>query len=299
MDIGFVGLGKMGKNLVLQMLEHRIEVVAWNRSSEPLDEVVKAGAKRASDLHDMVSQLQSPHTIWLMLPQGSVVDEKIAELIDMLDQGDLIIDGGNSLYTDSLRRAKLLAEKGIHFMDIGVSGGPKGAREGACMMIGGDHGDFERIEPIIKATTAHANAYAYLGSVGAGHFAKMVHNGIEYGMMQAIGEGAAVLNKSNFHYNLAEVFQLYNRRSVIESRLVGWAEEALKEDPELRSISSVINHTGEGEWTVNAAKELQVKVPIIEESYQVRVRSSKEPENFGNKMVSALRGKFGGHAVSK
>lgn len=294
MTIGYIGLGKMGKNMVLRLIENDIDVVAWNRSPEPLAEVATAGAKTASDIADLVARLPSPKIVWLMLPAGAVTDEHISLLVPLLKKGDLIIDGANSLYRDTLRRSQLLSEKGIRFMDVAVSGGPGGARNGACLMIGGEKKDLSEVEPLLKVIAA-PDAYAYLGSVGAGHFAKMVHNGIEYGMMQAIGEGAEVLEKSDFHFDLAEVFRIYNTRSVIESRLVGWAQEALAENPTLEGVSSTIAHSGEGEWTVDAAKDLSVAVPIIEESLNVRKRSATTPENFSNKVVTALRGKFGGH----
>jgi 6-phosphogluconate dehydrogenase len=183
-------------------------------------------------------------------------------------------------------------------MDVGVSGGPKGAREGACLMIGGSKSDFERLNDLWVALAA-PGAFRHLGTVGAGHFAKMVHNGIEYGMMQAIAEGAAVLKASAFNIDMSAVFDIYQHRSVIESRLVGWTGEALTEDPELSTISSKIDHTGEGEWTIEAAKELGIEVPIIAESLEVRKRSTAESDNYRDKAVSAMRGKFGGHKVAK
>lgn len=297
MKIGYIGLGKMGKNMVLHLLEKDIEVVALNRSPEPLAEVVKAGAIGASDLPDLIAKLPTPRIIWIMLPQGEVVDQFVNQLVPLVNKDDLIIDGGNSNYKDTLRRAKEL-DGNVHFMDIGTSGGPRGARVGACLMIGGERGDYDRIKHLAEVIAA-PGAYQYLGPVGSGHFAKMVHNGIEYGMMQAIAEGAAVLEKSDFNYDLVKVFDLYNHQSVIESRLVGWAEAALRQDPALSQISSVISHTGEGEWTVDAAKELGIAVPVIEKSLGVRKNSASQPENFSNKMVSALRGQFGGHSVGK
>ena len=197
---------------------------------------------------------------------------------------------------------KICEEKGIHFMDIAVSGGPGGARNGACLMIGGSKEDYEKVKDIVMALAA-PDAYGHFGTVGAGHFAKMVHNGIEYGMMEAIGEGAAILKASEFQINLPEVFRVYNNKSVIESRLVGWTQEALSEDADLKDISSTIAASGEGEWTVNTAKEMKIETPVIEASLKVRQNSvaDKEdsPEGFRNKVVSAQRGKFGGHPVKK
>lgn len=298
MKIGYIGLGKMGKNMCLRLLEQGIEVVAWNRSPEPRVEVAEAGALAVDSPEAVIKALSAPRVVWLMLPSGSVTDDILNQIKPHLRNGDLVIDGANALYKDSIRRAQELESVGVHFVDIGVSGGPKGARDGACLMIGGADEDVVRIKPVIEAAAA-PDAWAHLGPVGAGHFAKMVHNGIEYGMMQAIAEGAAVLQKSPFEYDMEQVFALYNKRSVIESRLVEWGRQAFADDPELAGISSVISHTGEGAWTVEAAHEFGVVVPVIEESLEVRKRSAEEPENFGNKVVSALRGKFGGHSVMK
>jgi len=298
MKIGYIGLGKMGKNMVLRLLEQGVEVVAWNRSAEPVKEVVVAGAIGAQDIENLVSQLEAPRVVWIMLPQGEVVDEFIGYLVPLLSQGDLIIDGGNSFYKDSVRRAAELSAKGINFMDIGTSGGPGGARKGACLMVGGERADFERVEELLKAIAA-PEAYGYFGKAGAGHFAKMVHNGIEYGMMEAIGEGAAILQKSEFEIDLPEVFRVYNNGSVIESRLVGWTKEALDEDVELSEISTKISATGEGEWTVNAAHEMDLDARVIEDSFKVRQESSEDSGDYRAKVVSAMRGKFGGHPVKK
>lgn len=300
--LGFVGLGKMGKNMVLRLLEQGVEVVAWNRSPEPLEEVVKDGAVGAADIKDLIKRLTVPRIVWLMLPAGEVVDEFIAKLSPLLERDDLIIDGGNSFYKDSWRRHKLLAKKAIHFMDIGVSGGPGGARSGACLMVGGDKEDYERVKDLVKAASA-PEAFGYFGQIGAGHFAKMIHNGIEYGMMEAIGEGIAVLKNAPFELNLAEVLRVYNNRSVIESRLIGWTQQALSEDPSLKQVSSTINFTGEGEWTIKTAEELKVDVPVIEDSFKVRKNSASDPEEspsgFRNKVISSMRGKFGQHEIKK
>ncbi|MBI3485395.1 decarboxylating 6-phosphogluconate dehydrogenase [Candidatus Daviesbacteria bacterium] len=311
MKIGYIGLGKMGKNMVLHLLEQGIEVVAFNRSPEPVEEVVQAGAIKAENLEDLVVKLDPSATaqddkngkiIWLMLTAGDVTDEFVKKLSEILKPGDLIIDGGNSYYKDTLKRAELLTQKGIHFMDIGVSGGPKGARTGACLMIGGEVEDFEKIKDLVVAAAA-PEAFAHLGPVGAGHFAKMVHNGIEYGMMEAIAEGVAILKNSEFNFDLKKVFEVYNHRSVIESRLVGWLLDALKEDPELSDTSPVIASTGEGEWTVKTAKEMGISSPVLEDSFKIRQNSSNDQENspsgFRNKVVSAMRGQFGQHSVKK
>jgi 6-phosphogluconate dehydrogenase (decarboxylating) len=300
MKIGYIGLGRMGKNMVLRLLEKGTDVVAWNRSDEPREEVKNSGAEIANSLEDLVKKLELPRIIWLMLPAGEIVDEFIEKLSGLLSKGDLLIDGGNSFYKDTLRRGKKLQEKEIKYMDIGVSGGPSGARNGACLMIGGDKRDFEKLRKLIEAVSA-PDAYGYFGEIGSGHFAKMVHNGIEYGMMQSIAEGAAVLRFSGLNMNLSEVFRVYNNKSVIESRLVGWIQEAFAEDANLSQISSKIDATGEGEWTINVAKELKIAVPVIEQSLEVRKNSdgvkSDSPEGYRNKVVSALREKFGQHKV--
>ena len=303
MKIGYIGLGRMGKNMVLNLLEKGIEVVAWNRSPEPLAEV-----KIAENLVDLVNQLKTPRIIWLMVT-AIAVDELINQLAEKLTKGDLVIDGGNSFYKDTLKRNEMLSKKGIHFMDAGTSGGIEGARTGACIMVGGSEEDFKLAEPIFKAA-AKLNAYAHLGPVGAGHFAKTIHNGIEYGMMEAIAEGAAILKNSEFPYDLREVFRIYNTGSIIESRLVGWTLAELKNDPELANISSVIGSgggsgktKGEAHWTIEHAKSLGVDVPVIEASVEVRDNSDQDKENspngFRNKVVAAMRWQFGRHPVKK
>jgi 6-phosphogluconate dehydrogenase len=302
MKLGYVGLGRMGKNMVLHLLEQGQEVVAWNRSPEPLEEVVAAGATGASDIEDLISQLEPPRVIWLMLPAGDVTDEFIDKVLPLMSEGDLLIDGGNSFYKDTLRRAEKIKQTGIHFMDVGTSGGPGGSRTGACLMIGGDKADYELIKDL-AAKIAAPDAYGHFGPIGAGHFAKMVHNGIEYGMMEAISEGAAILKASPFDLDMVEIFRVYNNRSVVESRLVGWALDALKEDSELTNYSSKIGHTGEGEWTVKVAAEMGVEARVIKDSFDIRVESDRveetSPNGYRNKLTSAMRGKFGQHEVGK
>lgn len=318
MKLGFIGLGRMGKNMVLHLLEGGIEVVAWNRSPEPREELkeeinqLKSGSENltvAKSLDELINELNAPRTIWLMVTAGSAVDELLSQLTEKLTPGDLVVDGGNSFYKDTLRRNEMLSQKGIHFMDAGTSGGIEGARNGACIMVGGSKEDFDRIEPVLKVA-AKPEAYGLLGPVGAGHFAKTIHNGIEYGMMEAIGEGAAILKSSPFPYNLREVFRIYNNGSIIESRLVGWTLAELENDPELSNISSVIGSAGgagkakgEGHWTVELAKEMGVNIPVIASSVKVRDESEKDsadsPNGFRNKVVAAMRWQFGRHPVKK
>ncbi len=318
MKIGYIGLGRMGKNMVLLLLEKGIEVVAWNRSPEPREElksearILKSGSENltvAESLDELINGLPAPKVIWLMVTAGPAVDEVLKQLSEKLQPGDLVIDGGNSFYKDTLGRNEILAAKGIHYMDAGTSGGVEGARTGACIMVGGAKEDFDKIKPVLQAA-AMPEAYAYLGSVGAGHFAKTIHNGIEYGMMEAIGEGAAMLKNSQFNFDLREVFRIYNTGSIIESRLVGWTLAELKNDPELANISSVIGSAGgagkakgEGHWTVELAHEMGIDVPVIEASVKVRDNSDADaedsPNGFRNKVVAAMRWQFGRHPVKK
>ncbi|OGE27637.1 6-phosphogluconate dehydrogenase (decarboxylating) [Candidatus Daviesbacteria bacterium RIFCSPHIGHO2_02_FULL_39_41] len=301
MKIGFIGLGRMGKNMVLNLREKGIDVVAWNRTPNEI--------ANAKNLDDLISKLKAPRIIWLMVTAGEAVDQMLNKLVDKLEAGDLVIDGGNSFYKDTLRRSEILSKKGIHFMDVGTSGGIEGARHGACMMIGGTKEDYERVLPVLKAASA-PNAFGLLGPVGAGHFAKTIHNGIEYGMMEAIGEGATILKHSPFKYDLREVFRIYNTRSIIESRLVEWTLAELKEDPNLAGISSVIGSAGgsgktrgEAHWTVELAKEMCIDIPVIKASIKIRDNSDKDKENspngFRNKVVAAMRWQFGQHQVKK
>lgn len=296
MKIGYLGLGKMGLNMVLRLREKGHQVVAWNRSPEPGKTAAAAGAVIATDLENLVSQLSTPRLIWLMLPAGDITEQHLQKLIPLLEKGDTVIDGANSFYKDSQRRGALLHKHGIHFLDIGVSGGPSGARNGASLMIGGETETYSKLESLF-ADIASENAYQFFPGYGAGHFVKMVHNGIEYGMMQAIAEGFAVMKASEYDLDLEKVADIYQHRSVIESRLVGWAQSGFQRfGTDLDEVTSTIAHTGEGEWTVQAAKELGVEVPIIEGSFQFRVESGQKPA-YTNKVVSMLRHEFGGHSV--
>lgn len=302
MKLGYIGLGKMGKNMVTRLLEKEFEVVIWDIDHESVESLVKLGACGSNSVEDLVSKLGDQKIIWLMLPSGGPTEETIEKIKLLLNPGDIIIDGANSYYEDSVKRAQGLFKIGINFIDVGVSGGPEGAKNGACLMIGGEKNIVSELNFLWEAI-ASPEAFGCVGKSGAGHFSKMVHNGIEYGMMEAIAEGATVLKESDFNINLPEVFRIYNNRSVIESRLVGWTQEALSEDPNLNDVSSKIAHTGEGEWTIKTAEKLNVPVPVIKKSFEVRVESEKDnpnsPSGFRNKVVSALRGKFGGHKVKE
>ena len=297
MKLGYIGLGKMGFNMVERLLEKGHEVFAYNRSEKPVREIAEKGAIPANSLQCLVSALSAPRLIWLMIPHQAV-EGVIKELIQFLDKGDTIIDGGNSPYKDSMRRAKELEEKGIDFLDIGVSGGPGGARNGACIMIGGKKAVYKKFKNLFQDISAR-KGYAYMGKSGAGHFVKMIHNGIEYGMMQAIAEGFAIMKASPFDLDLMKIAELYNHRSVIESRLVGWLKTAFDQYGEdLENISGSVAQTGEGAWTVEAAKKLGIPAPIIEGALNFRIESQTKPTYTG-KIISALRHQFGGHEVLK
>lgn len=296
MEIGYIGLGKMGLAMVSRLLEKKWRVVAWNRSMEPRDEARKLGAVTSDTIEGVCQMIPSPRLFWVMVSHG-VVGEVLKDMLPFLSEGDTVIDGGNSFFRKSQARSLELAHRGIHFLDVGVSGGPEGARRGACLMIGGRREVFETYESLFKDLSL-PNGYAYLGKSGAGHFVKMVHNGIEYGMMQALGEGFHILKQSEFNLPLQKIAELYNRGSVIESRLVGWLARAFKEHGEgLKDISGEVAHSGEGEWTVETAQELGVPVDIIEKSLEFRLKSKGNP-SFTGQVVSALRNQFGGHDVS-
>ncbi|EGD52503.1 6-phosphogluconate dehydrogenase, decarboxylating [Thermoanaerobacter ethanolicus JW 200] len=297
MKVGLIGLGRMGFNLALNMRDHGHEVVAYNRSPEKIKEAEKEGIKGAYTIEDLVKKLERRRIIWLMVPAGDPVDEMIEKLVPLLEEHDIIIDGGNSYYKDTLRRYEMLKEKEIDFVDVGTSGGIEGARHGACTMIGAENEVFKYIEPLIRDISAE-NGYLHTGKNGSGHFAKMVHNGIEYGMMQAIGEGFEVLEKSQFDFDLKEVARVWSHGSVIRGWLMELMEKAFEKDPKLSGIKGVMHSSGEGLWTVEEALNLKVPVPVIAQSLFMRYRSEQE-DTFAGKVVAALRNEFGGHAVEK
>lgn len=293
-EIGYIGLGKMGFNMVERLLEKGYDVCVFDKNTDVVDQLVKKGARRAEDLNDLVSKVSGPRLMWIMVPHVAV-DPVLEQLSPLLAANDLVIDGGNSPYLESVRRGKELAEKGIRFLDAGTSGGPSGARNGACVMVGGDEAVYEEYKMLFADISA-PDAYGYMGLSGAGHFVKMVHNGIEYGMMQAIAEGFAVLKKSEFNIGLTEASRVYNNQSVIQSRLIEWLMNAYKTHGEsLEGVSGEVDSTGEGAWTVEAAKHLGVPVPIIEGSLHFREQSKGNP-SYEGQVLSALRNQFGGHS---
>jgi 6-phosphogluconate dehydrogenase len=297
MEIGLIGLGKMGYNLALNIMENKHKVVAFDVNKEAVKKINGDGAIGVESISTLINQLSTPRIIWVMVPSGPITEQVVEELKGLLAEGDIVIDGGNSHYKDSIRRGTELAEKGIHFFDAGTSGGTTGAREGACMMIGGDKEIFSTIEPVIRDINVD-NGYLYAGKSGSGHFLKMIHNGIEYGMMQAIAEGFEVLEKSDFNFDYEKVARVWNNGSVIRSWLMELTENAFSKDPKLDSIKGVMHSSGEGKWTIETALELQAAMPVTALSLMMRYRSLEE-DTFTGKVVAALRNEFGGHAVEK
>jgi len=298
-EIGIIGLGKMGANIARRLRTKKWRVVGLNKSPEATKELEKEGIVGAYSLSELVEKIPAPRTLWLMVPAGKPVDEVIFGengLEQLLENGDTVIDGGNSFYKDSVLRGERLKAKGINFLDVGVSGGPVSIELGKfAIMVGGEKKVYEQSKQIFDAMSDTASGY--MGVAGAGHFAKMVHNGIEYGMMQALSEGFAILQKAPFKFRLRDVANVYNQNSIITSRLTGWLEEGFEEyGEELEKASSTVAHTGEGEWTVKVAKELGVSVPVIETSYNFRIESEKNP-SFTGKILSTLRAVFGGHKI--
>ncbi|EEK78048.1 6-phosphogluconate dehydrogenase (decarboxylating) [Bacillus cereus] len=296
MRVGLIGLGKMGLNLGKNLMDHKHEVAAFDLNTSAVEEMKEYGATGVSSLNELVQSLQSPRILWVMVPHA-VVDSVIDEVTPLLSKGDILIEAGNSHYKESIRRYEQLKKDGIHFMDAGTSGGMEGARNGACYMIGGDQEAWDIVEPIFR-DTAVENGYLYAGKAGSGHFLKMIHNGIEYGMMAAIGEGFEVLEKSEFDYDYEKVSRVWNNGSVIRSWLMELTENAFSKDAKLDEIKGVMHSSGEGKWTVETALDLQTATPVIAMSLLMRYRSL-DNDTFTGKVVAALRNEFGGHAVEK
>lgn len=297
MKLGFVGIGKMGYNLALNAKDHGHEVVVYDRNLDAVKEAEKDGLIGAYSLEELVKKLDERRVIWLMVPAGELVDKIINELVPMINEHDIIIDGGNTNYKDTLRRYEDLKKKGIDFVDIGTSGGMEGARHGACVMVGAENEVFNYIEPFIKDISVE-NGYLHTGKNGSGHYVKMVHNGVEYGMMAAIGEGFEILEKSQFDLDFEKVARVWNNGSVIRGWLMELMENAFKKDPKLDSIKGVMYSSGEGLWTVQEALDLKVAASVITQSLLMRYRSEQD-DTFTGKAVAALRNEFGGHATKK
>jgi 6-phosphogluconate dehydrogenase len=298
MQLAMIGLGRMGGNMVQRLLQGGHQVAVFDRSAEAVKAHVALGAKAAKDLADLCGQLSAPRVVWVMVPAGSAVESTIEELLPGLSKGDVIIDGGNSNFKDSIRRAAQLKEKGIGFIDAGTSGGIWGLTVGYCLMIGASPEAFKLCEPIFK-TLAPADGYSHVGPPGAGHYVKMIHNGIEYGMLQAYAEGYEILHASkDFKLDLHQISAVWNRGSVVRSWLNELAERAFANDTELSALKGYVEDSGEGRWTVQEAIDLDVPAPVITLSLLTRFRS-RQSDSFGAKVIAALRNEFGGHAVKR
>ncbi|CAH0306970.1 6-phosphogluconate dehydrogenase, NAD(+)-dependent, decarboxylating [Peribacillus sp. Bi96] len=296
MKVGLIGLGKMGLNLGKNLIDNHHHVVAFDLNTSAIEEIKSYGVEGASSLQELVQSLEKPRVLWIMVPH-SVVDSVISEVAPMLSEGDIVIEAGNSHYKESIRRYSELRKFGVRFMDSGTSGGMEGARNGACYMVGGDPEAWDIVEPIFR-DTAVENGYLYAGKAGSGHFLKMVHNGIEYAMMAAIGEGFEVLEKSDLDFDYEKVARVWNNGSVIRSWLMDLTEHAFSKDAKLDEIKGIMHSSGEGKWTVETALDLQAATPVIAMSLLMRYRSL-DNDTFTGKVVAALRNEFGGHAVEK
>ena len=298
MDIGITGLGRMGAGMAERWLRGGHRVVAHNRSRGPVDELAAKGAEPAYTVDELVAKLAAPRAIWIMLPAGDVTEQMIHTLIPLLAPGDTIVDGGNTNFNDDIRRAALLEPHGLTYIDQGTSGGIWGLENGFCLMVGGEDALVKRLEPAF-VTLAPKDGYVHCGPVGSGHFVKMVHNGIEYGMMQAYAEGFEIMRaKQEFGLDLHAIASAWRYGSVVRSWLLELTEAALRGDPELSSLKGYVEDSGEGRWTIQAAIELNVPAPVITLSLFERFHS-RQPESFAAKVLAAMRAGFGGHAVKK
>jgi 6-phosphogluconate dehydrogenase len=294
MKIGMVGLGRMGANMSLRLIQHGHEVVAWDRSEESVKGVTSEGAQGVSTLEDLVKALEPPRAVWLMLPSGDPTESTIGQLGDLLDSGDTIIDGGNSNFRFAMEDAEKLGGRAIEFIDAGVSGGVWGLKEGYCLMVGGNPDPVKRLEPIFTAL-APENGYAHVGPVGAGHFVKMVHNGIEYGLLEAYAEGFALMHAADeFDLNLEQIAEVWRYGSVVRSWLLDLTALALANETEFEKIRGFVEDSGEGRWTVEEAVSRGVSAPVLTISLFERF-ASRTPDSFAAKIVAALRNQFGGH----
>lgn len=297
MEIGFAGLGKMGLNMVTRIQRGGHQAVAYDVNPDAVEAAGEIGAIMTGSLEEMVSDLKPPRIIWVMVPAGDITESVINDLSKYIKTGDIVIDGGNSNFHDSKRRATELSEKGIHFLDVGTSGGIWGLKNGYSLMAGGNLQAYEHVEPIFKSL-APAEGYLYVGSSGAGHYVKMIHNGIEYGMMQAYAEGFEILEKSEYDFDLAALCHLWNHGAVIRSWLLELAELALGEDPHLNGIKDFAADSGEGRWTVMEAIDRGIPAMAIAQALMTRF-SSRQEESFAGKVLAALRKQFGGHPVKE
>jgi 6-phosphogluconate dehydrogenase len=300
MQLGMVGLGKMGANMTTRLVRGGHEVVAFDRTADVVKTAVSKGARGAYTLDELAKQLQAPRAVWIMVPAGDPTENMVRTMADLLSAGDTIIDGGNSNYKESIRRSTMLAERGLHFVDAGTSGGIWGLTEGYSLMVGGPNEAVDRLRPIFETLApAKDQGWGHVGPVGSGHFTKMVHNGIEYGMMQAYAEGFSILkHKKEFDLDLAQIAELWRTGSVVRSWLLDLTARALHDDQDLSSIAPYVSDSGEGRWTVAEAIDLDVPAPVITLALLQRLRS-RDSESFSDRLLSALRNQFGGHAVKK
>ena len=300
MELGMIGLGRMGGNMTQRLLGGGHHIVAYDPDEQARLSVVNAGAIEASSIHELVSLLSHPRAVWVMVPAGDVTDETISTLSAELSVGDTIIDGGNSNYKDTIRRSADVGDRGITMLDVGTSGGVWGLTEGYSLMIGGDAEAYSRLEPIFQTLAPGASiGYGHVGPSGAGHFVKMVHNGIEYGMMQAFAEGFELMEaKHNLELDLAQIAHIWRYGSVVRSWLLDLTAAALDEDGNLEGIQAYVEDSGEGRWTVEESIDLAVPIPVIVASLQARFRS-RQDSPFGAKLLAAMRNQFGGHSVRK
>jgi 6-phosphogluconate dehydrogenase len=300
MELGIVGLGKMGGNMAERLRLGGHKVVGFDFSAEAVKKLTDAGSTGVSTLEDLVKNLAAPRAVWMMVPAGKPVDDTIAKLKPLLQKGDTLIDGGNSNYQDTQRRYHELKPQGFHFVDVGTSGGVWGLKEGYSMMVGGDDDAVERLYPILETLApAKDKGWGHVGPAGAGHFVKMVHNGIEYGMMQAYAEGFTIMqHKKEMDLDLAQIAQIWRYGSVVRSWLLDLTADALGRNPELEGLKPYVEDSGEGRWTVFEAINLNVSAPVITESLLRRIRS-REDNNFTDRMLAIMRNEFGGHAVRR
>jgi 6-phosphogluconate dehydrogenase len=296
MELAMVGLGRMGANMARRLLRGGHRVVVWNRTFEKARELESEGAEAVERLEDVPAKLSAPRVVWVMLPHGETTEEALQTLAGLVEPGDILVDGGNSPFTDDRRRGPDLAARGIRYLDAGTSGGVWGLEVGYCLMVGGDRAAFDVVEPALATLAPEGTGYGYMGTYGAGHFVKMVHNGVEYGMMQAYGEGFELMEACDYDLDLGAIAKLWTQGSVVRSWLLDLLADALAKDPGLDDITGYVEDTGEGRWTVEQAIAHGVPMPVIAQSLFTRFRS-RQDDSFGCKVLAALRNEFGGHAV--